>query len=486
MEKITVLIVEDEPPTARFVKMLIEQNEKFEVAAVCENAEEALAYLRKSVAPELVITDIRMAEMSGLDLLKKIRGLNKEMYFIIISGYKMFEYAREGIRLNIEDYITKPIDMEEFQQVLNRVAVKYAVENRAKKRDLLIRALKNKEERIVEEILTPYDQGITLIYQSAQPEGRFPTLSEESDVMLAIPYKNAVLIFWSGERASREKKKLEIALSRQNKKNTLTELWIDELPKEGGGICSVRKLYDRLENFIILGEQRSIHKQSESEIQSRVWQSDEELKKICLYIQGENWKETERGLEYLYRRWEQNKVPLGDIRREINMLGEYFARADRFQAVRRFYSEETEYCLRHADSYVELAEELRGIFFEIFEPMNKTVQKGAEKERELVENICQLVEQNMDKNYSLAEISDFYGVSQPYIRKLFKKYTESSYNQYVLDQKIDRAKQMLETRPELLIKDVADALGYEPFYFSAVFNKYTGLTPSEYRHNLGI
>ena len=105
--KIRTLIVEDEPPTARFVRNLVEREQEFEVTEMCESAEAAVHVLEKNPELELIITDIRLAEMSGLELLKKVRQADREIRLIIISGYKMFEYAREAIRLNIEDYIKR-------------------------------------------------------------------------------------------------------------------------------------------------------------------------------------------------------------------------------------------------------------------------------------------------------------------------------------------------------------------------------------------
>ena len=87
----------------------------------------------------------------------------------------------------------------------------------------------------------------------------------------------------------------------------------------------------------------------------------------------------------------------------------------------------------------------------------------------------------MEKNYSLSEICQVYGVSQPYIRKIFRKYTHCTYSKYVSEKKITFAKQLIESNPDILIKDVAEAVGVETFYFSNIFSKSIGMTPSEYK-----
>ena len=88
MEKIKVIIAEDEPPIARFIKMLTEQEEDFLVTAICENGEDALKEVESSSA-RLLITDIRMLGMDGLELIRRIRQKNQEIRILIISGYKM-------------------------------------------------------------------------------------------------------------------------------------------------------------------------------------------------------------------------------------------------------------------------------------------------------------------------------------------------------------------------------------------------------------
>lgn len=480
--KIQVLIVEDEPPTMRFIQMLTGQEEEFEVAKNCESAEEALLYLQMGGKPDLIITDIRMAEMSGLDFLKKVRKTNREIRLIIISGYKMFEYAKEGIRLHIEDYITKPIDPEEFHRVLGRVRKYYEEESVRKMKECLTKALENKEEEKAREILKNYTKGMLFIYQSAESNHTILFENECPNKALAVPYKDCVLIFWSGMEAEREKKKLEIALSKQEKKGTFLMVWIEERGVEI--VQTVRKIYDKIQGLIIPGECKSIHKNSAKELLTDIAQNTEELKNSCMYIQGENWNEVKRSLEKLFKKWETDRTPLGEIRRETKLLGEYFRKSEKLKVNDTAYHEEIDYCLRNADSYGELIDEMGGFYEELLEPVTGETQKGVKKEREIVESIIALVEKNMQKNYSLAEISDFYGLSQPYIRKLFKKYTDNSYNKYVLERKITFAKQMMDDNPEVLIKDVADALGYDPFYFSTVFSRNTGLTPSEYKSKL--
>ena len=79
------------------------------IAAVCRNGLEAYeAILDES--PDLVLTDILMPGLSGLEMIERLRGAKSDLCFIILSGYRDFEYARQAIALGVTQYLTKPLD----------------------------------------------------------------------------------------------------------------------------------------------------------------------------------------------------------------------------------------------------------------------------------------------------------------------------------------------------------------------------------------
>ena len=77
--------------------------------------------LIQDVSPAIVIIDIQMPGFNGLDIIKKIKDENRDIRFIIISGYSQFEYARQAIRYGVNDYLLKPIMTDEMEQALLRV-----------------------------------------------------------------------------------------------------------------------------------------------------------------------------------------------------------------------------------------------------------------------------------------------------------------------------------------------------------------------------
>ena len=95
----------------------------YELVGEAPNAAEALA-LSRIALPDLVISDIRMPGMSGLELIEKIHAILPNTHFIILSGYDEFTYAQKAITLGVEEYMLKPIYRPDLIAVLEKFAVK--------------------------------------------------------------------------------------------------------------------------------------------------------------------------------------------------------------------------------------------------------------------------------------------------------------------------------------------------------------------------
>ncbi len=105
--------------------------------------------------------------------------------------------------------------------------------------------------------------------------------------------------------------------------------------------------------------------------------------------------------------------------------------------------------------------------------------------QEMFWKITEFLNSHIKNNYSLQEISDTFGISQPYVSKLFRMYSGSSYKEYVTNRKITTAIQLMERQPNILIKDIAEQVGYDQLYFSTVFCRITGEYPKQYREKTG-
>ncbi|MDO5422698.1 MAG: response regulator [Eubacteriales bacterium] len=107
-----ILIVDDEINIARGIKAMLQAGVSFEPVVRCTaSGEEALAIARE-FRPDLLITDIRMPRMNGLELIDAMKEAGLCGEFLILSGYEDFAYAQEAIRKGVADYLTKPVERE--------------------------------------------------------------------------------------------------------------------------------------------------------------------------------------------------------------------------------------------------------------------------------------------------------------------------------------------------------------------------------------
>jgi len=124
-----IMIVDDEPKIRRGMKTLLEEQDGFEVIGIYDNAMSSLSDLDEK-QPNVLITDIKMPEYSGLDLIEKIREKDKNLYIIILSGYGSFKYAQRAIRSGVYRYLTKPTNPRELISVLREIELKIEGINR--------------------------------------------------------------------------------------------------------------------------------------------------------------------------------------------------------------------------------------------------------------------------------------------------------------------------------------------------------------------
>ena len=131
-----ILIVDDEKIERNGIRLLLKRMGADFNIAEASNGKEALDYINAKKdsqdAPDILLTDVKMPFMDGIGLIKEVRNNNIHMKNIIFSGYNEFEYAKLAVRLGVVDYILKPVDPKEFENVINRVICELDSENMEK------------------------------------------------------------------------------------------------------------------------------------------------------------------------------------------------------------------------------------------------------------------------------------------------------------------------------------------------------------------
>ncbi len=116
-----IVVVEDEIRTRLgLYDMIPSLNEDYSVDSIAENGYEGLKMILE-LRSEIVVTDIKMPRMNGLKMIEKVIESRVYPSFIILSGFKDFEYAKQGILLGVKEYLLKPITINELRKTLNRI-----------------------------------------------------------------------------------------------------------------------------------------------------------------------------------------------------------------------------------------------------------------------------------------------------------------------------------------------------------------------------
>jgi len=131
-----VLVVDDEQIVLDAIKFMINKREdEVVVCGTASSGREAIE-MTKNLIPDIIIMDIRMPGINGIEAIKEIKHYYPEIRFVIISAYEQFEFAKQAVQLGVKEYLLKPINRAKLNGVLNQIINELEIERQQKNRDL--------------------------------------------------------------------------------------------------------------------------------------------------------------------------------------------------------------------------------------------------------------------------------------------------------------------------------------------------------------
>lgn len=532
--KLKVLLVDDEIHLLRNLQTVIPwERMNIEIAAMSRNGEQALEEAERH-RPDIILSDIRMPYMDGIALLEQLRLRHIDSAVIMITGYQDFEYARSVIKHGARDYILKPIDYDELARTVERLAV----EIRAGKMKMAAEEKKWRriehlafEKMLLDVLLDLPASGISELLDGDEGDGEAPaysllladidgyaaksrTWSESErklwnfavgnvlhDGLAAAGLRYAVVQPRDGEWAIVLQHDADVASTGQSRTgerlHRLAEgirqdvLRYVKLPisfaaaPEPVELPGLSVAYKRLQRSLYLaprGERAIVTPQEPAEAVD----SEDSL-----------WNAVEGIVSGLKRRSRE------EIARCMARLNDHLLHISRQSFVRveqilHFVVLHLVRELREIDliaprqeravwSKLETATGMKGLLALIAEVVEDGLHAVSSRRTgdQLMLAAQDYIASNLDASIGIEELADRLGISYSYFSMLFKQHFGETFVEYVTGRRMELAKTLLLHSDKSVVQ-IGQAIGYpERRYFTKVFWKHTGMSPSEYRERRG-
>jgi len=506
---IKVVVVDDEPYLLRNIKESIQQaNENFIVVGEAFDGEEALLVIEKT-CPDIIFTDIRMPVIDGLELIEKLRIIKIKALPVILSGYQEFDYAKKAIKLGVADYLLKPINPESLAKLLNELYIEVTQAKRNQQLnvfDLVINNNLNSEEikidinkpfmeykdfHIIFVCSGPY---CTYTFSQFTPSRDFWFKANPENILQKIIKKEEDFWVIDGE-LSNEKIIILGSTLTQNRFSEIAlsvhyELCSFNYPittihsDVSNGIQDLPLLIRNLKAFMrkknIFGESsfnKYIHDigADHSSIDLDDLLHD---KILTLFIENEQISQFKAELKKVLYICMKQKYPQFILERLLRQIFQMFSTIvyDEFNI-----EEKVDELISNAANYSDIYESTCFVIDELF--MAKKPLGGYENDiRAVIDKIERYINNNFTKQLSLQAIAHMFGLTQSNMSSFYKKYKGISPIEYIIELKIEKAKELLLIQPPINIKDISDSIGYDDqYYFSRIFKTITGINPSKFR-----
>jgi two-component system response regulator YesN len=484
-----IILVEDEPAAAENIHDIIRLYcPQFEIIACGDNGAAGLALARLH-HPDLLLTDIRMPMMDGLELITRLHEEMPPVKTMILSGYQDFEYARTALQHGAVDYLLKPISPQALASALDR-AIPLLNETRGRRRLPLIRSLINNEppdrEALKKQFRAP---GYTAaICRKNGLPGRF-----RRNMVTHAQYRvDGETIDMYG-RDEMESLRLAVGMAlltpsvleavpwlhRDVPGYATTVIWHEAFPiEELPGI--INALYAVLDRRLVIGKDQLISvgaRNSRHILTCPV--PDGELRQQLGYYLKENKIESIRILLLdQLKKWEAQGQTQLYVEAMVRSVFETLRQEFENPAGGEGYEFMIDDAFFYAASYEELRESLLFIFEKILPDPGQRINKVDTPE--FFTLIREYLNAHVNEALSLQSLCRHFGISQTYMSRLFRKYTGLSFINFLTSLRIEKAKDYL-LHKNILIKDAAAMAGFtDQFYFSRVFRSATGQSPSDY------
>ena len=511
----TLMIVDDEPTIRKGLTQFIHWDTlDVELIGEASDGAKALVQIREK-RPDIVITDIRMPNMDGLELVRALAEEIPETKVILLTGYADFSYAQEALRYGVVDFVLKPTSKDKISSAIKLAQEKILIERKAES------ALAGDLAILREQFLEQLTRGFA---EASGIEKRIATFDIKLDKYFLAAFQFSEC---ETERRQRNILSLKNMVSVLNNDGytyffngnmvfTLFRTTV-ELPTPPKAVLeSCREIADTVNNFsetrVSVGLSRLKNGVAELPAAgeeaifalSRQFFTDEEFSVCSSPISKEN--ELQGGGEHLpideaaFLCNAEAMLSSYDFDGIKNSIKAYFVHQNSTVAnarntintcVQLYYictrvlsrngRETLDAALQSSVSQGSSMTALKNTVFQIIEETERRLRHGSQKNSPTVSDAVEYIAKHYAESLHLSDIADYVHINPQHLCRVFKKELGETINEYITRIRIDEAKRLLSDERKLAY-EVAELVGFkDAAYFSLIFKKITGQSPKNFK-----
>ena len=501
MKLFKVLLVDDEPLITRGLEALVNwEDYGFEVTYISENGLDALQYIQEHEI-DLLVTDIVMPKMTGLELIEEAKKVNPELKCIILSGYEEFDYVKRGIKLGIENYLVKPVDELELEQTVHSTSEKLLAANQKNheehedvlKENTLWRLLNGEisksewEQRLSFyniDRTQPYYSVTTLEFSNISGKNIYvetkQKIENEFNAYCVIsPNQELIIILYADDAETLVEKNQQIAA------------FLNQECKDIGMFyMAMGDVVDTMEDI------------EDSYFAAREYS----LYQIVIEPNTVISKESHVDKHTLLRKQQTYKADIvkrildshATVQEGIDLFFQFLTKENQFlaPAVARKYTIDLVTYIHHSiqdvkhynhtaaiEKLVHASnnEQIQEILTDYCEELIEAIDQKHEVRSPIIQNVLDYMHTYYNEELSLKTLSQRFHVNPIYLGQLFQKEMGVVFSEYINHYRLEKAKELLKTT-HLRAGEIGKQVGYsDTTYFYKQFKKHVGTTPTEWR-----
>lgn len=479
----------------------------------------------KELQPDLLVLDIKLSGINGIEVVRRIRVFDKKVHIIVATPYAYFELAKEFIGLNVDAYLLKPLNKEELFRVLNNIFYKVNIERKAKEIEFqkemdMGSGIKFSEYSLIYSLLFNGDyknslgsythllglesegyiinievipqyiekskntEKSTILYECIKK-----TISKFHSCVVGPCIDNHIIVYICDKKILEDEKQKQKILKLCNliiknikeQLNSVTYIGV-------GGVYSIEQLYHSYEEAI-----KSLRYKRDN-LRESIHIADIEDKMIIVH---DSYIEMERlligsvktgqydSMDYFTSLLDMLRtLTLEDRKNKIIELLILACHAARIEGPKEGVFLDYLGYLEELKEVEEMS--LDAWAYRKFQYLIKTIRiRKTAKVPYVIHNAIAYIEKHYTESITLEDIANQVGLTPQYFSTYFKEEMDCTLIDYITKLRIEKAKEIIRNS-QMSVQEICFIVGYhDPNYFSRIFKKYVGLTPSKYKKEFG-